>query len=270
MMPSPIRAEYQRWASGEQRVGDRQAGDDQASRTTMPAAPRAAPVIALITSPASTGVATPMTAASDHGDQEDDDVAPVGPGERDDPPGGAALELVAGDLVLLRIERSMLQPPMPPPASAGHRSPPGRAQLGPSGQFSRRLRQPRAVTRFFPAGPYGYSPARPRSRSRRVCASRSARCCSAWVRPAGAGEQRLDLDHRVAGRRPAAAAVRSRPRRPARPAARQGGQPDPVGLGGVHPAAGGADLQRAGVADQLDQALGAGQVGDQARGSPRP
>ena len=46
----------------------------------------------------------------------------------------------------------------------------------------------------------------------------------------------------------------------------QGGQADPVGLGGVHPPAGHADLQGPGVADQLDQALGAAEVGHQAEG----
>ena len=64
MMPSPMRAEYHRWASDSSASTTASAGDHQGEPDHEAAGVGAAPVIALITSPASTGVATPMTAAN--------------------------------------------------------------------------------------------------------------------------------------------------------------------------------------------------------------
>ena len=64
MMPSPMRAEYHRWASDSNASTTASPAMIRASRTTVAAASAPPPVIALITCPASTGVATPMPAAS--------------------------------------------------------------------------------------------------------------------------------------------------------------------------------------------------------------
>ena len=107
------------------------------------------------------------------------------------------------------------------------------------------------------------SPTPARSRSRRACAARSAARCSSYVRAPRTLQQRLGLD------RPRRAAPRA-----AQPPGRDGavefvgghdevGEPGPLGLLGVHEAAGGADLQRAGVADEPHQRVRTGQVGDE-------
>ena len=64
MMPSPMRAEYHRWASDRNASMTARPAIIRASRMTVAAASEPPPVMALTTCPASTGVATPMPAAS--------------------------------------------------------------------------------------------------------------------------------------------------------------------------------------------------------------
>ena len=65
MMPSPMRAEYHRWASDSSASTTASAGDHQGEPDDGARPRRRRPaVIALMTWPASTGVATPMPAAS--------------------------------------------------------------------------------------------------------------------------------------------------------------------------------------------------------------
>ena len=64
MMPSPMRAENHRWASDSSASATASAGDEQRDADHGGAGARCRRrLIALTTSPASTGVATPMTAA---------------------------------------------------------------------------------------------------------------------------------------------------------------------------------------------------------------
>jgi hypothetical protein len=63
MMPSPMRAEYHRWASESIASATARPAMKRARRTTVRSASDPPRVIALITSPARTGVATPITAA---------------------------------------------------------------------------------------------------------------------------------------------------------------------------------------------------------------
>ena len=103
-----------------------------------------------------------------------------------------------------------------------------------------------------------------RARKRRTCASRSSRRCSSRSRSAAPCSSAL-----VSGTTPGIGAISAAASvghggvqlggRDGR-----GGQADRDGLVGRHDAGGGADLQRPGVADVLDQRLGAGEVGDQA------
>ena len=62
MMPSPMRAEYHRCASDSTASAMARPAMSSARNTTVLPASGPPPVIALTTSPASTGVATPITA----------------------------------------------------------------------------------------------------------------------------------------------------------------------------------------------------------------
>jgi hypothetical protein len=64
MMPSPIRAEYHRWASDSSASTLARTPISTAIRTTVPPADGPARVMVLMTLPASTGVATPMPAST--------------------------------------------------------------------------------------------------------------------------------------------------------------------------------------------------------------
>ena len=235
MMPSPIRAEYHRWASESSASTTASPAMTSASRTTRAGLePDLGDRVDHLTGEHRGG--HPDDAAEHHGDQEDGDVPPVRPGEGDDPLGRCRGLPVRGHSSRRRASSAMLQPPMPPTRPLGSTIGPAPQLVGshgPSGSILPTTTTTSAVIRIFPERSC-YSPRPARSRMRRVCASRSARSCSAWVRRRP-GQQRLDLHHRVAGRPAGGGQVGTAASSSARH--HQVGQADPVRLGRVHPPA---------------------------------
>ena len=110
-MPSPMRAEYQRWTSDRPRRRRPARRSGRRCRMTRRGRAGAAAVIALTTSPASTGVATPMHASSDDCDQEDTRCrAGRARAKREHPSRGVAADLAVGELVRLRAARMAFHP----------------------------------------------------------------------------------------------------------------------------------------------------------------
>ena len=105
-----------------------------------------------------------------------------------------------------------------------------------------------------------------RSRSRPAWAARSAARCSSYVRPLAPRSSAL-----VARTAPAGDASRAAARSRVAASSSSTGttmvaSPIAAASAAPHPATGGADLEGAGVAHQVDQRLGAAEVGDQPEG----
>ena len=254
-----MRAENQRVPSEIAGVEHGEAGDDQGDADDA-AACRRRRAIRLMMSPASSGVITPITRRADDQREEERQVTPVGPGDAEDPAHRALGQRAAGDRRvaaerphrrhgghgMTHVHRLLLSGcgttvPRPANAARGRAVPGGTRSAPPTSSCSRSTWAARSAASW----------------SRRRCGRRSAPAppSPGWPRTGGA-----------AARRPG----RRRRRRARRPG-RRGWPARSLRLGRPHRPAGQADLQRPGVADQLDQRAGAGQVGHQAqRGLGQP